>query len=103
MEFLVTIETRFPTTTTTEQRDEILARERERGRELIQQGVISRIWRIPGGGLANVGIWNAEDADELHSSITSLPAYPYMTTEVRPLATHPLETGTAPKRMEPAQ
>ena len=58
--------------------------------------MISRIWRIPGDGLANVGIWNTADADDLHSSITSLPAYPYMTTDVRPLATHPLETGTEP-------
>jgi muconolactone D-isomerase len=103
VEFLVSIETRFPTEFTDEQRDEILARERKRGRELIQQGVIGRIWRIPGGGLANVGIWKAADADELHSSITSLPAYPYMTTEVRPLATHPLETGITPERTEPAQ
>lgn len=102
MEFLVTIETRFPSTFTVDQQEEILVRERERGRELVEQGVISRIWRIP-GRLANVGIWNALDADDLHGSIASLPAYPYMSADVRALATHPLETGPAPDRTEKPQ
>jgi muconolactone D-isomerase len=45
------------------------------------------MWRIP-GRRANVGIWQAADASELHESISSLPLFPWMDVRVRPLADH---------------
>jgi muconolactone D-isomerase len=48
------------------------------------------MWRIP-GRTANVGIWKAKDATELHAAISSLPMFPYIDAHVTPLATHYLE------------
>lgn len=87
MEFLVEIEIGpIPD----DVRDEVMAGERRRGRELMDAGTIRRIWRIP-GRRANVGVWDAEDATALHAAIASLPAHPWMDVRVTALATHPLE------------
>lgn len=90
MEFLVQIQVAFPPEMPAEQLDDVMAREVERGRELKDAGTIVRIWRVP-GRRANVGIWQAETADELHEAITSLPAFPWIDARVTPLATHHLE------------
>ena len=71
-------------------RNDLLEQEWRRGSELRDGGMIIRIWRIP-GQLANVGIWQATDANELHAAISSLPLFPWMKTRVTPLATHRLE------------
>jgi muconolactone D-isomerase len=71
------------------ERDELVTAERSRGRELMDAGFIRAIWRVP-GGLRNVGIWEAADATELHDLIISLPASPWFSAEVTPLAVHPL-------------
>jgi muconolactone D-isomerase len=68
---------------------ELTARERERGQELVEAGAIRNIWRVP-GRRANVGIWEAADANDLHAAIASLPAFRWMEARVTPLAEHPL-------------
>jgi muconolactone D-isomerase len=88
MEFLVEIA--ISSEVPERRRDGLIARERERGRELLEAGTIVRIWRVP-GRRANVGIWSAGDATELHDAISSLPLFPWMSVEVAPLATHYLE------------
>jgi muconolactone D-isomerase len=90
MEFLVEIRVSLPLDVSGAEREELLARERDRGRELRSAGTIVRIWRVP-GRWANVGIWQAADATELHDAISSLPLFPWMTVDVAPLATHYLE------------
>jgi muconolactone D-isomerase len=75
-------------------RDELLAAEAARGRELRDAGTILRIWRIP-GRTANAGIWSAPDATALHDALTSLPLFAWMSVQVTPLAVHPLEAGDA--------
>jgi muconolactone delta-isomerase len=62
--------------------------ETARARELAAQGILSSLWRVP-GRRANWGIWVADDCDELHSAIASLPLFPYLTVTVHPLARHP--------------
>lgn len=89
MQFLVLVDVRLPPEMPTEQRDALLAAERDRGRELVAGGAISAIWRIP-GGLRNVGVWEAADATELHQQLASLPLFPWITADVTPLAEHPL-------------
>jgi muconolactone D-isomerase len=74
-----------------ERRQELLSREWVRGRELRRDGVIVRIWRIP-GALRNVGIWKAGDATELHEHISSLPLFRWFDVQVTALAAHPVET-----------
>ena len=63
-----------------------------RGRELIAAGSLRRIWRVP-GRQANVAVYAAIDATELHALITSLPLWPWMNVRVEALAVHPLEAG----------
>ncbi|MBS1881336.1 MAG: muconolactone Delta-isomerase family protein [Actinobacteria bacterium] len=89
MEFMVEIAVALPPSMDSDERSALLSRELGRGRELVAAGSIRSIWRVP-GGLRNVGIWEAEDATELHALIESLPLYPWLTAEVTPLARHPL-------------
>jgi muconolactone D-isomerase len=89
MEFLVQITTDLPPDMPAADRDELVAAETRRGQELVDMGIIRAIWRVP-GRLRNVGIWEAADATELHDFITSLPAYPWFSAAVTPMAAHPL-------------
>jgi muconolactone D-isomerase len=90
VKFLVQIDVRLPGKLTDAERAELLEAELERGRELVDAGVIWAIWRIP-GALRNVGVWEAADATELHEHLTSLPVSRWVTAEVTPLADHPLQ------------
>jgi muconolactone D-isomerase len=90
MEFLVQIQVTLPPELSSESRQELMGREQARGRELVNEGIIRRIWRIP-GRTANVGIWDAADPTALHQALSSLPMFPYIDARVTPLATHPLE------------
>lgn len=87
MEFLVQIQVSLPPELDA---TELTEREQARGRELKAAGRIVRMWRIPGRN-ANVGIWDARDATELHAALVSLPMFPYIDAHVTPLATHYLE------------
>jgi len=90
MEFLVQLTVHLPPDLDPDYRAQLLADERDRGRELRAAGTIVRIWRLP-GRLANVGIWQADDATALHEAISSLPLFPFIEAEVTALATHYLE------------
>lgn len=89
MHFLVEAETNLPSDLTPEERADLEEREALIGRQLAMAGTIVHIWRVP-GRRANVGVWSGQDADDLHRSLTSLPAWPWMDITVRPLAAHPL-------------
>ncbi len=86
-EFLVEIEIELPPSTPPDERATLLAAEGTRGRELRVAGTIVRMWRVP-GRRANVGIWSAADASELHEAISSLPLFPWMDVRVTALADH---------------
>jgi muconolactone D-isomerase len=90
MEFLVQIQVTLPPELSSARLEELTDAEQARGRELKNQGVIRRMWRIP-GRTANVGIWDAADATALHEALCSLPMFPYIDARVTPLATHYLE------------
>lgn len=87
MEFLVNIEINWPPDTDGQVRDEVFERELARGQELAGMGVMKRLWRVP-GRWANWGLWEAEDATQLHDAISSLPLWPWMDVTVHPLARH---------------
>jgi muconolactone D-isomerase len=92
MDFLVEIATELPPDMPDDEREALLARERERGRELRAAGTLTRIWRLPGRP-ANVGVWSAVDADALHEALTSLPVWRFARVTVTALSTHPLDGG----------
>jgi muconolactone D-isomerase len=87
--FLVQITVGLPPEMPAAERAALLERERERGLQLRDAGLIEDIWRLP-GRLANVGIWRAETASDLHQAISSLPVWPWTTVEVTSLADHHL-------------
>jgi muconolactone D-isomerase len=91
MIFLVRISVSLPADLESVRREELLAAERRRGVELKDAGTVVDIWRIPGRS-ANVGIWSAADATELHEALLSLPVFAYADIDVTPLARHHLTT-----------
>lgn len=94
MEFLVQVDASRVYALPTAERDDLVTRERDRGRELIAEGVIRHFWSRAGQH-GNVGIWSAEDGDALHAALTSLPIWPLAEFTVTPLAAHPLMPRTA--------
>jgi muconolactone D-isomerase len=91
MEFLVHITVNLPPDLPEPRRSELVAAEQVRGRELIAEGTLVRIWRLP-GRFANVSLYRAADATALHAAITSLPLWPWMEVHVDALAVHPLDS-----------
>ncbi len=69
---------------------EQLLREQEaaRSRELANSGTLQRLWRVP-GRRENWGIWKADDCDQLHNALASLPLFRYLSITVHPLSSHP--------------
>lgn len=90
MEFLVRFETALPESMSAQQRDQLKAAERARAQELREEGVLLRLWRIP-GRRGVIGLWEATDATHLHDVLSSLPQFPWMDITVEALATHPQE------------
>src|SRR3984885_11084092 len=85
--FLVQISVALPPGMPEAERSALLARERERGRELKRAGIIQDIWRVP-GRLANVGIWRTPTPTALHEAIASLPVWAWTEVTVTSLADH---------------
>ena len=92
MEFLVEVQVTFPPDGDPKLKADLIAAEGRRAAELIEAGIIRRLWRIP-GRWANVGLWEAPDATALHEALVSLPLYPWLDFEVRPVAKHPSDPG----------
>jgi muconolactone D-isomerase len=92
MDFLVEIEVQLPPDTDPGRKAELIAAEAARAQELAAKGTIYRLWRVP-GRWANVGVWCADDATELHEALCSLPLYPWLEVDVTPLAKHPSDPG----------
>lgn len=88
MEYLVHIEVEWPAAGDAAELHRLSAAERARAAELVKEGLLKRLWRIP-GRRANWGLWEADDATALHTAIASLPLFPWLSVDVHPLAAHP--------------
>jgi len=95
MEFLVSIKI-TPPADNEALNARLYAAEAVRAKELAGQGIIKRLWRVP-GQKANWGLWETEDATTLHQAISSLPLFPYMEVNVHPLAQHPSDPLIPPR------
>jgi muconolactone D-isomerase len=71
-----------------EKETQLREQEAARSRELARQGLLVRLWRVP-GRRENWGIWKAADADQLHAAFVSLPLFSYLKITVHPMASHP--------------
>jgi muconolactone delta-isomerase len=91
MEFLATFEVTYPDSAGEQEIADMKAREAERTRELAEEGHLVRLWTLPSTAESwrAMGLWRAEDADELQVALKSLPMAPWMTTETTPLTEHP--------------
>jgi len=93
VEFLVHIEAVASGGDSSELHEQLTLAEHERVTQLVEGGVIRRLWRVP-GRRENWGIWEAPDATALHAEIASLPLFPQLNVTVHPLAKHPLDPST---------
>ncbi|MDY7102751.1 MAG: muconolactone Delta-isomerase family protein [Actinomycetota bacterium] len=90
MEFLVRTTNNLPPDTPPERRRELRDAERARAQELRDEGVLRKLWRVPGTRSA-IGWYEARDATHLHDALASLPMFDWLDITVEPLATHPQE------------
>ena len=69
-------------------RDETVAREKAYSQQLQRAGEWRHIWRVV-GQYSNISVFDVASNERLHEILWGLPLFPYMTSEVTPLATHP--------------
>ena len=91
MEFLVRIDIDLPSGMPASDLEHLTEAERVRGQELMREGKLARIWRVP-GRRANISLYDVKDATDLHAALASLPLWPWMSIDVQALAQHPLES-----------
>src|SRR5258708_8759461 len=96
MEFLVDMVTTVPDGTTDAEVDAIRIRETARSRELAAQGRLLRLWRPPldAGEWRTWGLFQAADATELESVLSSMPLRVWRHDAVTPLTAHPSDPGS---------
>lgn len=88
MLFLVHMVVNIPKDLPQEQVKVILSEEKAYSQALQRSGKWPHLWRVV-GEYANYSIFDAESNDELHTMLSQLPLFPYMSISVTPLATHP--------------
>lgn len=88
MLYMVEMIVRIPSTLDPEVAAQIKQAEKEYSQNLQREGKWRHLWRVV-GEYANVSIFDAQDNDELHTMLSSLPLFPYMEIKVKPLANHP--------------
>ena len=73
------------------------AREADRTRQLAEQGHLKRLWLLPptSENWRALGLWRAEDSQQLQQILASLPMAEWMATEMTPLSEHPSDPAAA--------
>ena len=96
MEFLVDMVTTVPDGTRDTEVGAIRTREAARSRELAAQGHLLRLWRPPlgVGEWRTWGLFQAADAAELESVLSSMPLRVWRHDTVTPLTAHPSDPGS---------
>ncbi|OBH04560.1 muconolactone delta-isomerase [Mycobacterium sp. E2699] len=91
MEFLVTMTTHVPEGTPPEAVDEVRAREAKHSRGLAERGSLLRLWRPPlrPGEWRTLGLFAADEEDQLEEVLASMPLRVWRTDEVTALTAHP--------------
>lgn len=88
MLYLVRMDVRLPHDMPAAQADEIKAREKAYSQDLQRQGKWQQLHRVV-GEYANYSIFDVDSNDDLHTILSGLPLFPYMTMQVTALARHP--------------
>ncbi|MGN6666766.1 MAG: muconolactone Delta-isomerase [Trinickia sp.] len=88
MLYLVRMDVRLPHDMPQAQAEEIKAREKAYSQALQREGKWQQLHRVV-GEYANYSVFDVESNDELHTILSGLPLFPYMTMQVTALAQHP--------------
>ena len=98
MEFLVTMSTTVPAGTSDADVQDMRAKEATRSRELAARGNLLRLWRPPlrDGEWRTLGLFAADDAEELERILSSMPLRAWRTDTVVALSPHPNDPGRPP-------
>jgi muconolactone delta-isomerase len=91
MEYLVDMVTTVPDGTSDEAVADIRSREAARSRRLAEQGHLLRLWRPPlrPGEWRTWGLFRADNEEQLHEVLSSMPLHVWRHDAVTPLSTHP--------------
>jgi muconolactone D-isomerase len=91
MEFLADMKTNVPEGTPESEVDDTKRREAIRAAELAAQGHLLRLWRPPvqPGEWRTLGLWRADNEDQMQHVLATLPLHVWMTVELTPLEPHP--------------
>jgi muconolactone D-isomerase len=95
VEYLVEMTTHVPDGTSESAVEDIRTREAARASELAEQGHLLRLWRPPllPGQWRTIGLFAAEDRDQLEEVLASMPLRVWRTDEVTELSPHPNDPG----------
>ncbi len=87
-EFFTTLTTTVPPDTPVQVVEEADIREAARSRELAGEGILERLWTLPGVA-RTLGLWRAHDAEQMQATLRSLPLRHWLGVETTPLSAHP--------------
>jgi muconolactone D-isomerase len=90
MQYLVRLTPHLPDSLPVTGRDALFAAERKRSLELQAEGTVTRMWRVP-GTRDGISLWDVPSPEELHASLSSLPAWKYCDVDIAPVIQHPME------------
>ncbi|CAN7724094.1 muconolactone Delta-isomerase family protein [Caballeronia sp. dw_19] len=89
MLYLVHMQVVIPAGTNPAELERLQAAEKTFSQRLQTEGKWRHLWRVT-GEFANYSVFDVESHDELHTLLTALPLYRFMTSvHVTPLAQHP--------------
>ena len=97
MEYLVDMTTHVPDRTPPQAIDDIRTREHKRSRQLASQGHLLRLWHPPlrAGQWRSLGLFAADDSNDLARILTTMPPHAWRTDEVTSLTRHPNDPALA--------
>jgi muconolactone D-isomerase len=88
MLYLVKMSVALPYGMVEEEVAALKAKERAASQVLQKSGVWKHLWRVA-GAYANVSVFEVQSPEQLHEVLTSLPFFPFLSTEVTALVPHP--------------
>lgn len=88
MLYMVKMDVNIPVSFDRAEAERIKAEEKAYSQRLQAEGKWRHLWRVV-GQYSNVSVFDVASHDELHTLLSGLPLFPFMTMEVTPLAQHP--------------
>jgi muconolactone D-isomerase len=98
MEFLVTMTTTVPDGTSPAEVNDMRVREAANTAKLAAAGKVVRLWRPPlkPGEWRTIGLFAADDPDDLERTLAAMPLRVWRHDEVIPLSPHPSDPSPPP-------